>query len=260
MVEHEGNSVKKFSSILITGASSGIGEALAENLAGPGIFLALCARNDERLQGVAERCRAQGAQVIDQVIDVTDQSAIKAWIEDIDEAHPLDLLIANAGVSPGTSGEADTASQSRRMMETNVGGGFNTVEPIITKMVARQSGTIGLVSSLAGFRGLPSAPGYGASKAWVRSYGEGLRGRLYPDDISVSVICPGFVASRITDQNNFKMPMFMTAPRAARIILKGLANGKARIAFPMPMYALVWILTFLPLWLTDGILRRLPKK
>jgi short-subunit dehydrogenase len=252
--------VKNFKSILITGASSGIGEALAENLAGPGIFLALCGRNGERLEGVAERCRTKGAEVIDQVVDVTDQIAMKSWIEEIDEAHPLDLLIVNAGVSPGTSGELDTASQSRRMMEINVGGVFNTVEPIIAKMAARKVGSIALVSSLAGFRGLPSAPGYGASKAWVRSYGEGLRGSLHSEGINVSVICPGFVASRITEQNNFTMPMFMTAPKAARIILKGLAKGKSRIAFPYPIYALVLFLTFLPLWLTDGLFRRLPRK
>lgn len=252
--------MKKFRSILITGASSGIGEALALALAAPGIDLAISGRDLIRLQKVAEQCRAKGARVAEKIIDVTDQTAMKSWIEESDTAHPLDLVIANAGVSPGTSGETETTAQSRRMMEINVGGVFNTVEPIVPKMVARGAGSIALVSSLAGFRGLPSAPGYGASKAWVRSYGEGLRGALYGDGISVSVICPGFVASRITDQNNFHMPLYMTAPKAAGIILKGLAKAKARIAFPLPLYALVWFLSSLPPWLTDTLFRRLPKK
>ena len=252
--------MKKFQSILITGASSGIGEALAEAFAGPSIFLAISGRNSARLHTVAERCRSKGAEVSENMIDVTDQTAMKSWIEDIDTAHPLDLIIANAGVSPGTSGEAETAAQSRRMLEINVTGVFNTIDPILPKMIARQTGTIGLVSSLAGFRGLASAPGYGASKAWVRSYGEGLRGNLYSNGIDVSVICPGFVASRITDQNAFHMPFFMDTPKAARIIINGLTNNKARIAFPFPMYAMIWLLSTLPLWLTDGLFRRLPRK
>ncbi len=252
--------MKKFKSILITGASSGIGAALAERLAGPGVVLAVSGRDNQRLTDIADRCRAKGAQVIEKNLDVADQTAMKSWLEEIDATNPLDLIVANAGVSPGTSGETEDAAQSRRMLEINVTGVFNTITPIVPRMIERQRGTIALMSSLAGFRGLPSAPGYGASKAWVRSYGEGLRGSLYPDGINVSVICPGFVASRITEQNKFPMPFFMTAPKAAEIILKGLSKNKARIAFPFTMYALVLLLATLPLWLTDGILRRLPKK
>ena len=185
---------------------------------------------------------------------------MKTWIEDADTAHPLDLIIANAGVSPGTSGEVESSAQARRMMEINVTGVFNTIDPILPRMRARRAGTIALMSSLAGFKGLPSAPGYGASKAWVRSFGEGLRGNLFSDGVSVSVVCPGFVASRITDQNNFPMPFFMDAPKAATIVLNGLTTNRARIAFPFPMYAMVWLLSVLPIWLTDSVLRRLPKK
>ena len=249
-----------FKSILITGASSGIGEALAEKLAAPDVQLALSGRHSDRLQEVANRCRAKGAQVIEEIVDVADQAAMNNWIETVDQAAPLDLIIANAGVSPGTSGEAEAADQARRMLDINVTGVFNTVLPIVPRMILRGHGTIALVSSLAGFRGLPSAPGYGASKAWVRSYGEGLRGSLHPEGIRVSVICPGFVASRITEQNKFFMPLFMTAPKAAEIILKGLVKNKARIAFPFPMYALVWFLAALPPWLTDSLFQRLPKK
>jgi short-subunit dehydrogenase len=252
--------VKKFQSILITGASSGVGEALAEGLAGESVFLAISGRDEVRLNHVAEKCRSLGANVEARVIDVTDQAAMKTWIEQVDQAQTLDLVIANAGVSPGTSGESVTDAKMRRMLEINVTGVLNTIDPIIPKMAERKTGSLGLVSSVAGFRGLPSAPGYGASKAWVRSYGEGLRGSLYADGICVSVICPGFIRSRITDQNNFPMPFFMNAPKAAKIIINGLKKNKARIAFPLPVYALVWLMSSLPVWLTDTIFRKLPTK
>jgi len=252
--------VTEFKSILITGASSGIGKALAEHLADEGVYLAISGRDQTRLNDVADSCRKKGATVESLVIDVVDQAGMESWLEEIDDAHPLDLVIANAGVSPGTSGETATANQMRRMLEINVTGVLNTIDPVVPRMIERRSGSIALLSSLAGFRGLPSAPGYGASKAWVRSYGEGLRGSLYAEGINVSVICPGFVASRITDQNKFPMPFFMTASKAADIILRGLVKNKARIAFPLPSYMMVWLLAFLPLWLTDLLARKLPRK
>jgi len=252
--------VKRFKSILITGASSGIGKALAEALAGDGVFLAISGREQARLKTVADNCRKKGATVDATIIDVADQAAMLNWVTELDNAHPLDLVIANAGVSPGTSGETEKDDQMRRMLEINVNGVLNTINPVIPRMITRKSGSIALMSSLAGFRGLPSAPGYGASKAWVRSYGEGLRGSLHTEGINVSVICPGFVASRITDQNKFPMPFFMTAPKAAAIILRGLYKNKARIAFPNPSYIMAWLLAFLPLWLTDLLARKLPRK
>ena len=252
--------MKKFRSVLITGASSGIGKALAESLAGDGVCLAISGRDEARLKAVADSCRKNGAIVDARIIDVTDQTTMKNWLQEIDSLYPLDLVIANAGVSPGTSGKAEKTEQIRRMLDINVNGVLNTIDPVVPCMVERKYGTIALVSSMAGFRGLPSAPGYGASKAWVRSYGEGLRSALYSEGIKVSVICPGFVASRITDQNNFPMPFFMTSPKAAGIILRGLRNGKARIAFPRPSYMMAWLLAFLPLWITDSLVRNLPRK
>ncbi len=252
--------MKEFKSVLITGASSGIGKALAESLAGDDVYLAISGRDEARLKDVAEYCRTKGAVVDANIVDVTNQIAMKSWIEEIDTAHPLDLVVANAGVSPGTSGETEKADQMRRMLDINVTGVLNTVDPIIPKMIERKSGSIALLSSLAGFRGLPSAPGYGASKAWVRSFGEGLRGSLHVEGINVTVICPGFVASRITDQNNFPMPFYMAAPKAADIILRGLSKDKARIAFPPASYMMVWLMAFLPLWLTDMLARHLPRK
>ena len=116
------------------------------------------------------------------------------------------------------------------------------------------------MSSLASFRGFPGAPAYCASKAAARIWGEALRGDLWDSGIRVSVICPGYVASPMTARNQFHMPLLMDADRAARIIKRGLAQGRARIAFPWPLYFASWLLGLLPPLLTDGLLRRLPKK
>ncbi|MBT3765067.1 MAG: SDR family NAD(P)-dependent oxidoreductase [Rhodospirillaceae bacterium] len=245
-------------SILITGASSGIGAALALVYAGPNVDLFLSGRDQNRLIKIAQACREKGAKVFEQTISVTDQSAMATWILDADSQAPLDLVVANAGISGGS--DSQNEELSRQIFATNVDGVLNTVLPIIPRMISRKRGQLALMSSLAGFRGLPSAPAYSASKAAVRSYGEALRGSLSNDGIKVSVICPGFVESRITEKNKFYMPLLMTAPKAANIIKMGLANNKPRIAFPFLMYAVVWLMSALPTMLMDPIVNRLPKK
>lgn len=246
--------------ILITGASSGIGEALALAYAAPGIFLALLGRDEGRLSAVAGACRARGAEVSICAGDVTHGAGLAAFIETIDQQHPLDLVIANAGTSAGTGGGSETAAQTRRVLGVNVDGVLNTVLPIIPRMVTRRKGQIALMSSLAAFRGFPGSPTYCASKAMVRIWGEGLRPELAPSGVQVSVICPGFVTTRMTAVNKFHMPLLMSAERAAAIIKDGLARNKARIAFPWRLYALVRLLAALPPGLIDPILARLPRK
>lgn len=246
-------------SILITGASSGIGAALAVDYAAPGILLALTGRNAERLDGVARQCRERGAEVRTTTIDVTDGSALMAWIGGIDDERPLDLVVANAGISSGTARSTSEMEKVREIFAVNVAGLINTIEPAILRMRRRKRGQLALVSSVAGFRGLPGTAAYAASKAAVRSYGEGLRGSLWADGIGVSVICPGYVVSGMTAVNTFPMPFIMPADRAARIIRRGLARDKARIAFPWPMYFAVWLLAILPPSWTDPLMRRLPR-
>jgi short-subunit dehydrogenase len=116
------------------------------------------------------------------------------------------------------------------------------------------------VSSLAAFRGFPGAPAYCGSKAWVKTWGEGMRGHLHGAGIGLSVICPGFVKTPMTARNPYPMPFLWSAEKAARVIAKGLARNKARIAFPFPLYAAVWYLGLLPPGLTDLFFRKLPKK
>ncbi|MEX0921264.1 MAG: SDR family NAD(P)-dependent oxidoreductase [Rhodovibrionaceae bacterium] len=249
------------SSILITGASSGIGEALARRYARAGRRLFLGGRDAARLEAVADACRAAGAKVSCQVQDVTDGGAMAAWVAACDSEAPLELAIANAGVSAGTGGlDGETEEQARRIYAVNLDGVMNTLFPALARMRARRRGQIAVMSSLAAFRGFPGAPAYCGSKAAVRVWGESLRPTLAREGIGVTVICPGFVESRMTAVNDFPMPLLMSSEKAAGIVEKGLARNQARIAFPLRLYAAVWLLNALPPGWTDRAMGGLPKK
>ena len=243
--------------VLITGASSGIGEALARHYAAPGTTLALTGRDRERLTAVAAACSAAGAAVESAAIDVIDRDGLRAWIEGVDDRAPLDLVIANAGISAGMGARREDEAAARRVLATNLEGVLNTVFPVMPRMIARRAGQIALVSSLAAFRGLPTAPAYSASKAAVKSLGEAWRLQLEGDGIRVSVVCPGFVTTRMTARNKFPMPFLMSAERAAEIIARGLARDVGRIAFPWPTAAVSWLMGALPGRLSDALTRRL---
>lgn len=239
--------MKTFSSIVITGASSGIGEALALDYAAPGVALALTGRDAERLDTVASACRAKGATVVSATIDVTDRERFLPWLEAFDDAHPTDLVIANAGISIDKDNSSlDDFSIIRKTLDVNINGVLNTVEPLLPRMMERKRGQIGIVSSLAGFIGLPYSASYNASKAAVRVWGESIRYVLKKDGIGVSVICPGFVVSRITTDAPFPMPFMMSSAKASSIIRRGLALNRPRIAFPIGTKAAVWLGTTLP--------------
>jgi len=224
-------------SILITGASSGIGSVLAQSYARDGVTLALGGRNRERLEAVADAVRAAGAQCTVAQVDVSDAEAMRDWIVRADRAAPLDLVIANAGISAGTrKATRGTQGDDSRVFATNILGVANTVVPIQPRMRERGHGQIALMSSLAGYHGFADAPAYCASKSAVRLYGTALRKAYRKDGVGVSVICPGFVRSPMTDVNDFRMPMLMDANPTARIICRGLARNRRVIAFPWPMY------------------------
>ncbi|MBY0430844.1 MAG: SDR family NAD(P)-dependent oxidoreductase [Rhodospirillales bacterium] len=247
--------------ILITGASSGIGEALALRYAAPGVFLALSGRDPGRLAAVAEACRAKGAELAECVLDVADGPAMAAWIESLEARHPLYMVVANAGISAGTGRmTGETADQTRALFAVNLDGVMNTVLPVIEPMRRRGHGQIAILSSLAGFRGMPRAPAYCASKAAVRVWGEGLRGWLAPHGIKVSVICPGFVVSRMTAVNKFPMPFLMKADKAAALIARGLDRNRGRIAFPWPMLLAAWLAAALPDRWVETLVKPLPAK
>ena len=246
--------------ILITGASSGLGAALARHYAAAGVRLFLHGRDDARLAAVAAACTKAGAAVEVHVGDVTDAAAMAAWIAACDHAQPLDLVIANAGISGGTAGGPEGADQVRRIFAVNVDGVLNTVLPAVAAMTARGQGQIAVMSSIAGFLGLPNAPAYCASKAAVKTLGEGMRGPIAAAGVAVTVICPGYVKTPMTDANDFTMPFLMSVERAAGLIAAGLAANKARIAFPWPMVAAVRLLALLPPDMLAWLMARLPAK
>ena len=167
-------------------------------------------------------------------IDVRARAELKAWIEAFDREHPVDLLVANAGVMAGTppGGDIERADIAAALIETNVGGVLNTVQPLLPPMMARGRGQIAIVSSLAGFIPLPDAPSYSASKSAVLSYGLSLRALLAPRGICVSVICPGYIETPMTAREIGPHPFKMSAGRAADKIRRGLQRDRAVIAFP----------------------------
>jgi len=256
---------RPFKSILVTGGSSGIGRALAWHYAAPGVCLTITGRDRERLAVAREALEARGASVAAMPVSVTDAAAMEALIREAEARRPLDLVVANAGVSGGTGGSGgEGAEQTRRITAVNVEGVVNTIEPAVAAFRQRRSAGPGLqlalLSSLAGFRGYANAPAYCASKAWVRIWGEALRADLRPLGVGVSVICPGFVESRITAVNDFPMPMLWTAEKAAVRIAQGLARNKRRIAFPLPLYLASLAVAALPAALVDWAERRVPAK
>lgn len=245
-------------SILITGASSGIGAALARRYARPGTHLALAGRDPGRLATIAAECRRAGADVTEQSVDVTDRQAMAAWIGSIDREAPLDLVIANAG----TAGRhlPYGPERTRTIFAVNLDGVLNTVEPAETAMLVRGRGHLALMSSLASFYGAPNAAAYCGSKAAVRVLGESLRNRLAHDGIVVSVICPGFIPTPMNAGVRPRLPLTMSAERAAAIIERGLARGKARIAFPFATYLAMRLLAAVPPSLASRLTARPPDK
>ena len=240
--------------ILITGASSGIGAALAKEYAAPGVTLGLTGRHAVRLEETATLCRELGAVVHTGLIDVRNRDALAQFIMRFDELHAVDLIIANAGISAGSFQGIEGEDKALAIFETNVTGVLNTIHPLMPRMMARRSGQIAIMSSLASFRALPQAPAYSASKAAVRYYGEALRGLLKPYGIHVNIICPGWIDTRMTSVNQFYMPLLMTAPRAANRIARGLKRNEACIAFPRRLYYPLRIFGALPAAWTDPLI------
>jgi NADP-dependent 3-hydroxy acid dehydrogenase YdfG len=245
--------------LLITGASSGIGRALALAYARDGASLFLLGRDAARLEAAAEACRAAGAAEVEaRVADVRDRAAMARLVEAAHAARPLDILVANAGVATGLSpGQVlETPDAVRAMMAINVNGVFNTVEPAIPAMCGRGGGQIAIVGSMAGVRSLPYSPAYCAAKASVHMWADCLRGRLAPHGVKVSLIVPGFVETPMSARTKSWQPGAISDARAAEIIKRGLDRRRPVIAFPGYMYVAMRFFSLLPPALVDGVMRR----
>ncbi len=222
----------KPSRIVISGASRGIGEALARSYAGPGVTLALIGRDRDRLRTVATACRARGADAEEIILDVRERGLLAERLRSFDEVRPVDLVIANAGVALPSSDDPGEDLSAYGEIDVNLVGALNTALPLVPAMAARGRGQIAFMSSLAAFAPLPSSPGYSASKAAVLVYGLGIRERLRPAGLRVNVICPGYVDTEMGERYRGWRPLAMSADTAAWRIRHGLDADRAIIAFP----------------------------
>ncbi|HKM71304.1 MAG TPA: SDR family NAD(P)-dependent oxidoreductase [Stellaceae bacterium] len=247
-----------FRVVIITGASSGLGASLAKAYAGSQVALGLLGRNCQRLSATARACEVKGATVSVAAVDVADAAAMATFLRQFDREYPVDLLIANAGTSAGPDPDcpSEGIDAATRQVRVNLLGAINTIEPLLPEFCLRGHGRIAVVASIAAYRGLPYSPGYCASKAGLRAYAEGLRPRLEPRGIGVTIVCPGFFDSPMTDRFEGPTPLRLSVDDAARIIKRGIDRGRRRVAFPWPLVLGLQFCDVAPAIIGDAILRR----
>ena len=214
----------------------------------PGVTLGLLGRDPVRLGAVATDARAAGAMVEEGSVDVRDRAAMTDFLEAFDGRYSVDLLIANAGVLDGrrADGTIEDADRARRVIEINLLGATDTLHAVLPGIRDRKRGHIALISSLAALSPVADAPAYSASKAGLLSYGLALREALVDEAVRVSVVCPGYVTSAMTDSHVGNHPGKISADKAASLIDAGIARNKAVIRFPFLLGFFASISLFMP--------------
>jgi short-subunit dehydrogenase len=245
--------------VIITGATGGIGGALAQVYAEPGKTLILQGRNAIRLAELTALCETQGARVLTQVLDVRKLDELSGWLKEICQLEKVDLVIVNAGVNTniGPEGKGERWEDVQNLIQVNVLAAMATVDAVLPSMRSRGDGQIALVSSLAAYFGLAVTPSYCASKAAIKAYGEALQGWLEPEGIRINVVMPGYVESQMCTDMPGPKPFLWSAEKAARYIKKRLARNQSRISFPFPLNLGTWFLAVLHPWISVRILRLL---
>jgi short-subunit dehydrogenase len=245
--------------VFISGASSGIGASLARHYAREGATLGLVARRSDLLSQLAAEL---GSAVVTYHADVADISAMRAAAVDFVARHGApDIVIANAGISIGTdSTDADDLPALDRVLRTNVLGIATTISPFVTPMRARGDGILVGIASVAGFRGLPGAGAYSASKAAVITWLESLRVELHGTGISVVTICPGYVATPMTQTNPYRMPFLLSVDEAVKRIARAIDSRGSQTVIPWQMAIVSRAMRLLPNWLYGAIAAGAPRK
>lgn len=231
----------------VTGASSGIGRALALELAATGVTVVATARRADELATLAAEAAAKGGRVIPADADVTDADAIKRVADETAAAHgPIDLMVLNAGLFIPVKAWPFDADAFRKTFDVNLGGAVSCFAAILPAMVARRAGRIVVVASVTGYAGLPSSAAYGATKAALNNMAESLKFDLDKLGVGIQVVNPGFVDTPATKKNKFKMPALMPVDEAARRIVAGIAGGGFEITFPRRFTYVLKALKLLP--------------
>jgi len=245
--------------VFITGASSGIGAALAAHYAREGAILGLVARRSDALQAVAARLSSRTATY---AADAGDRVAMRAAAEDFVARHSVpDIVIANAGISVGTSGgEQSDLPVLEELLRTNVAGLAATLTPFVAPMLSRGSGVLAGIASVAGFRGLPGAGAYSASKAAAIAWLESLRVELHGSGVAVVTVCPGYIDTPMTRGNAYRMPFLLAPDEAARRIARVIEARRSFAVVPWQMAIVGYVLRRLPNWLYDAFGGRSPRK
>jgi len=246
-------------SLWITGAGKGIGRAVAWTYASQGWTVAVSARTENDLQTLREEAiRANLPGLIAPFVnDVTDHDAVKQVFKQIEsELGVLDQIIFNAGTHQPNDPHAFSVAPFRTLMEVNYMGAINGLAAVLPTLIDRKSGHVAVVSSVAGYRGLPNASAYGATKAALINLCESLKLQLDRAGVTISVINPGFVRTPLTDKNEFPMPFLMEPEDAARAIFVGMTRRRFEIAFPTPFVMILKALRILPYGLYFWLVRK----
>jgi short-subunit dehydrogenase len=245
--------------VVITGASGGLGAAIARRYASAGATLGLIARRTGELDRIAADCPGPCAT---HAADVRDSNAMRAAAANFSARHGVpDIVIANAGVSIGTLTEAPEDEQAfRDVLDINVIGMVNTFQPYIAAMRNRGSGVLVGIASVAGYRGLPGSGAYSASKAAAISYLESLRVELRGTGVTVITICPGYIVTAMTSHNPYRMPFIMTSETAAEKIATLIACRKTYAVIPWQMAIVARLMHVLPRWIFDPLAAKSGRK
>lgn len=245
----------------VTGASQGIGAAVALRLADSGWIVAGSARSADQLAELARKSGTRDGEIHAFPLDVTDESAARAVYAEIGaRLGPVDLVILNAGTHQPIDGTKFAVEPVRKLVDVNLMGTVNCLAPVIEDFVARETGRIAVVASVAGYRGLPTASGYGATKAALINMCEALRPELREKGVVLSCVTPGFVKTPLTDKNPFSMPFLITTETAARRIVEGLKSDRFEITFPRRFTYILKLLRVLPYAAYFAISRRIIPK